>query len=86
MSLWMIRLLMPMWLVSPTEDLASELDRLLTALEKRGFKVMNVNGFRKIRYIPANAAVAGEQAASMAVGALSKDTAEMVQGGGADGQ
>lgn len=72
--------------VSPTEDLASELDRLLTALEKRGFKVMNVNGFRKIRYIPANAAVAGEQAASMAAGALSKDTAEMVQGGGADGQ
>lgn len=71
---------------SPTEDLASELDRLLTALEKRGFKVMNVNGFRRIRYIPANAAVAGEQAASMAAGALSKDTAEMVQGGGADGQ
>ncbi len=47
---------------------------------------MNVNGFRKIRYIPANAVVAGEQSASMAAGALSKDTAEMVQGGGADGQ
>ena len=65
-----------------TEDLASELDRLLTALEKRGFKVMNVNGFRKIRYIPANAAVAAEQTAS----AVSKDAAEKTQGGKADGQ
>jgi peptidoglycan/xylan/chitin deacetylase (PgdA/CDA1 family) len=65
-----------------TEDLASELDRLLTALEKRGFKVMNVNGFRKIRYIPANAAVAAEQTAS----AVSKDAAEKTQGGEADGQ
>lgn len=65
-----------------TEDLASELDRLLTALEKRGFKVMNVNGFRKIHYIPANAAVAGEQAAN----AVSKNVTDKMQGGEAGGQ
>lgn len=65
-----------------TEDLASELDRLLTALEKRGFKVMNVNGFRKIHYIPANAAVAGEQAAN----AVSKNVIDKMQGGEAGGQ
>lgn len=65
-----------------TEDLASELDRLLTALEKRGFKVMNVNGFRKIHYIPANAAVAGEQAAN----AVSKNVTDKMQEGEAGGQ
>lgn len=46
---------------APEEDLAAQLDRFLTALEKRGFRVINVNAFRKIRYIPANAAaVAGQ--------------------------
>lgn len=69
-----------------TEDLASELDRLLTALEKRGFKVMNVNGFRKIHYIPANAVVVGGQAASMAAGAVSENMEDEMQGGGAGGQ
>lgn len=35
------------------EDLADEVDRLLTALSKRGIQVIFVNQFRKIHYVPA---------------------------------
>ena len=35
------------------EDLADEVDRLLTALSKRGIQVIFVNQFRKIQYVPA---------------------------------
>ena len=35
------------------EDLADEVDRLLTALSKRGIRVIFVNQFRKIHYVPA---------------------------------
>lgn len=49
----------------PEEDLATQLDRLLTAFEKRGVHVINVNGFRKIRYIPSNAAAVAGPLGSM---------------------
>lgn len=78
---------------APTVDIADELDWLLTALESRGFKVMNVNGFRKIHYIPANAAVlAGQaqEAAKAQAGELAKTVQDgqpaNEEGGAADGQ
>lgn len=55
------------------EDLATQLDRLLTALEKRGFRVINVNTFRKIRYIPSNAAAVAGQLVDAAQEELKED-------------
>lgn len=57
-----------------TTDIADELDRLLTALEQRGFKVLNVNGFRKIHYIPANAAAVAAQASDRVKDAVQQET------------
>lgn len=63
---------------APEEDLATQLDRLLTALEKRGFRVINVNAFRKIRYIPANAAAV--------TGQMGNQVQENVKGDSGHGQ
>lgn len=40
--------------IPPQADLATELDLLLTALERRGLQAVFVNQFRKIHYIPAD--------------------------------
>lgn len=66
---------------APSADLADELDQLLTALENRGFKVLNVNGFRKIRYIPANAANVAAQALKPGQPAGGTEDGTMATGG-----